>query len=402
VILDFLLRRSAGGARVVTSQDLARALDAGTTSSAGVNVTPTRALQYAAVFSCVRVLAESVGQLPLQLYERRGREKVKAIDHPLYQLLHVAPNDHTTAQEFWEWVISCLALRGNAYAQIVRIRGGARVAELIPWQPGAVTPRQDPQTLEVSYDVTLGGGQRETFPARDVLHIKLFPIGGIVGASPIAYARNAIGLAIATEQHGAGLFGNGASPGGVLYTDQVLGDGRKLLQDAWNDAHRGSENAGKVAVLERGLKWQSISMPSTDAQWLEGRKYQRSEIAGIYRVPPHLIGDLERATFSNIEHQALDFVVHALMPYLTRIEQRISLQLLTPSERGRLYAKFSVGGLLRGDMNARAQFYTRMVQNGAMSPNEIRELEDMNPRDGGDVFLTPANMLIDGQPTHAP
>ncbi len=358
-------------------------------------MTVDRALRLAAVFACVRVLAESVGQLPLHLFKQTGATREPATDHPLYSLLAVAPNEFQTAQEFKEWITACLALHGNAFVFVNRV--GGRVLELLPLNAPQVTPKQDKVTREVTFDVRQSSGKVLTLTSDEVLHIKLFALDGVMGASPIRFAREAIGLAIATEQHGGALFSNGSAPGGVLTHPKTLGDvAYERLKTSWEERHSGPENAHKVALLEDGVTFTSTAMPSTDAQFLENRKYQRSEIAGIYRVPPHLIGDLERSTFSNIEHQGLDFVVHTLMPYLTRIEGRIRMQLLSPAERKSYFAKFNVNGLLRGDMAARSAFYTSQVQNGAMSPNEIRELEDRNPRDGGEVFLQPANMVVSG------
>ena len=397
MILDFLFRNSSSGHnKILTTEDLAAYLSKGASSGAGVNVTPDRAMRYAAVFACVRVLAESVGQLPLHLYQTKGeRERVKATDHPLYLVLYSAPNAYQTAQEWREWIVACLALRGNAYCQIIRVRD--QVVELLPIMPGVVTPKQDPRSRVVTYDITETGGGTVTLPASDVLHLKLFSLDGLMGLSPIGYAREAIGLGIATEEHGAGLFSRGAAPGGVLQSDQVLTpEVAARLKATWAERHEGSGNSHRVAVLEQGLKWQAVGMSSEDAQFLETRKYQRSEVAGLFRVPPHLIGDLERATFTNIEQQGLDFITGGLMPYLTRIEQRVAFQLLSAKQRAEYFAKFNVGGLVRGDMAARGAFYTNQVQNGAMSPNEIRELEDRNPREGGDVFLQPSNMVVSG------
>lgn len=401
MILDRIFRAS-GGSRILTSEDLARYLWGRARSSAGVDVTPERAMMYSAVFSSVRVLAESVGQLPMHLYQQQGRLKEKATDHPLYGLMHDSPNEYDTAQEFWEWVVACLALRGNAYSQINRVRGTVR--ELLPFPVGAVAPKRNVETLEVTYEVTLADGKRETIPSSEVLHHKLFPLDGLCGASPVRYAREAIGLGIGAEKYGASLFANGAMPGGVLESPGTLSEtAYERLKVSWEERHAGAENANKVALLEEGAKFTKIGMDAEDAQFLETRKFQRSEIAGIFRVPPHLIGDLENATFSNIEHQGLDFVVHGLMPYLVRAEQRGNLQLLTPKERREGYfLKFNVKGFLRGDMAARSDYYTQQVQNGALSPNEIRELEEMNPRDGGDVFLQPANMVVSGGKTPAP
>lgn len=400
MILDRLFRAS-GGARILTTEDLARYLWGQARSSAGVDVTPERAMKYSAVFSCVRVLAESVGQLPLHLYRQEGREKHKATDHPLYGLLHDSPNEYDTAQEWKEWVVACLALRGNAYSQINRVRGTVR--ELLPFPVGAVTPKRNAETLEVTYEITLADGKRETLPPGEVLHHKLFPLDGLCGASPVRYARETIGLGIGAETYGATLFANGATPGGVLETPGELSDKAYLrLKTSWEERHQGVENANKVALLEGGTKYAKIGMDAEDAQFLETRKFSRSETAGIWRVPPHLIGDLEHATFSNIEQQGLDFVVHGLMPYLVRMEQRAHLQLLTPAERRQYFFKFNVAGFLRGDMAARSAYYTQQVQNGALSPNEIRDLEEMNPREGGDVYLQPANMVVSGGKAPAP
>jgi len=399
MILDRLFRASDDGhtRSIRTSADLERYLQERNRSSAGVDVTPERAMMYAAVFSCVRVLSESVGQLPLHLYRRQGREKVKAEEHPVYALMHDAPNEYMTAQEFREWRVAGLALRGNAYSQINWVRAAPR--ELLPFPVGAVTPKQHRDTLEVVYEVTLADGKRETLPAREVLHDKLFPLDGLCGASPIRYARETVGLGIGAETYGASLFANGASPGGVLeHPGEMTDDAYKRLQSSWEARHQGAGNAHRVAILEEGAKYAAIGMDAKDAQFLETRKLQRSEVCGIFRVPAHLVGDLERATFSNIEQQGLDFVVHGLMPYLVRLEQRGNLQLLTQTERREYFLKFQVNGLLRGDMAARSTFYKELINIGMMSPNEGRDLEDMNPREGGDIYLTPANMVINGEP----
>lgn len=398
MIFDRLFRAQT---RTLTSEDLARVLARRSTSAAGVSVTPERAMALSAVFSCVRVLAESVGQLPVHLYEERGREKHKTKDHPLYDLLHFAPNKYQTSQEWREWVMACLGLWGNAYCRIIRTgpANRLRVAELLPIHPGAVAPTYDADSGSVLYRVSLAGGETETLTTAEVLHIPLFSLGGGVGVNPVQYAREAIGLGIGAEEFGAKLFANGAQPGGVLQHPGKLGKvAYDNLKASWEERHTGSDNAHKPAILEEGMTWQSVGFPAKDAQFLETRKHQRSEIAGMYRVPPHLIGDLDKATFSNIEHQSLDFVVRGLLPYVTRIEQRIIFHLLTPEERRRYFPRINVAGLLRGDMQARAAYYHSLVQDGALSPNEIRDLEDLNPRDGGDVFLTPLNMAVNGKP----
>lgn len=397
-----LFRKHGAESRPLTSQELERILRAGAASSStGISVTPESAIRYGTVFACVRVRAESVGQLPLHFYERRGRQKLKAEDHPLYSLLHDAPNEMTTSQEFWEWVSACLDLHGNAFALINRLPTGA-IFELLPLQPNWVTVKLD-QKRDLLYTVRIplgsGGYDQRDYTARQVLHFRGMSLNGLTGASIIEHARETIAMGMALEKHGGKFFQNGGAPGGLLKTDQELSEANfKRLKSSWEDAHAGIDNAHRVAILEKGISWQSVGITMKDAQFLEGRQFSRSDIAGLFRVPPHLIGDLSRATFSNIEHQGLDFVRHALVPTLTRIEQRIRLQLVPKEERPRYFAKFNVNGLVRGDMTARSAFYTAQLQNGALSPNEIRELEDMNPRDGGDIYLTPMNMLIDGQP----
>lgn len=399
MIFDRLFRAQGN---VTTSADLARLLERRSTSAAGVAVTPERAMALSAVFSCVRVLAESVGQLPVHLYEQKGREKQKAPSHPLHDLLHFAPNKFQTAQEWREWVMACLGLWGNAYCRIVRTGSSKnlRPAELIPLHPESVAPIYDASRGEVGYRISLAGGGDETLSTSEVMHIPLFSLmGGIKGVNPVQYAREAIGLGIGAEEFGARLFANDASPGGVLKHPGKLGDkAYDRLKSSWEERHQGSGNAHKPAILEEGMSWESIGFPAKDAQFLETRKHQRSEIAGMYRVPPHLIGDLDKATFSNIEHQSLDFVVRGLMPYVTRIEQRVVFHLLTREERQRYFPRINVAGLLRGDMQARAAYYHSLVQDGALSPNEIRDLEDLNPREGGDIYLTPLNMAVNGKP----
>lgn len=361
----------------------------------GVVVTPSAALQFAPVFACIRVLAESIGQLPLHMFKQKGDQKLLARDHGLFGLLYASPNSYQTSQEWRELVVAHLCLRGNHYSYINRV--GGSVLELLPLNPDSVTVKQD-ENYEVRYQVQFSDGSRDILAADQVLHIKLQSIDGLTGISPIKQAQNAIGLGISTEKYGSLLFKNGGRPGGILTTEGKLSEDQvKLIRDQWNSTHGGGDNSHKVAIMQGGLTWASVSMAAEDAQFLETRKFQRSEIAGIFRVPPHMIGDLEKATFSNIENQGLEFVIHTLMPWLTRIEQRINHQLLTTAEKKRHFVKFNVRGLLRGDMKNRAEFYTKMVNMGAMSPNEIRELEDMNPRDGGDIYLTPLNMAINGE-----
>ncbi|MCB5226209.1 phage portal protein [Alishewanella sp. 16-MA] len=361
-------------------------------SAAGINITPANAMQIATVYGCVRVLAESVGMLPLNLMKQNGRQKEKDSKNDLYWRMQNGPNDYMTAQEFKELIMVHLCLRGNHYSFINRSSTG-KVLELLPLAPHCVEPKLN-DDWTVQYKVTFAKGNQRTLDASEILHLRLFTVDGLNGLSPISYGRHAMGLAKATETHGSKLFANAARPSGGFKTEKSLTDPQfNRLKDQFSDYS--GENALKNLILEGGLEWFQTTMSSEDAQFLETRKYQRSEICGLYRVPPHMVADLEKATFSNIEHQSLDFVQHSLMPYLTRIEQRFDKDLLK-SDKTR-YFKFNANALLRGAMKDRAEFYGKLVNLGALSPNDVREYEDMNPRENGDIYLTPSNMLIDGK-----
>lgn len=390
-----LLAKSGGTTIVDTPQKLADMLGVTYESLSGVQVTPETAMRFATVFTCIRVISESIGILPCELFEKRENGRFPASDHPVHRLIKVAPNEFMTAAEWKEMLGACLASRGNFYAWKNVVRGELR--ELLPLNPACVTPKLSDQ-WKLTYRVTFPSGRVLTLPQDQVLHIRLMAKDGVTGMSPIEYARESIGLAKAAEQQGARMFKQGTRLSGVLSTDGELKESAyKRVRDSWETTYSGSENAYKVAILEGGLKFSPISMSASDAQWVEGRKLQRSEIYGAFRVPAHKAGDLERSTNNNIEHQGREFVTDCLMPYLTKIEERYNLSLLSPADQARFYTKHNVNALLRGDMTARSNWLGKLIQNGMLSPNEGRELEDMNPREGGDVYLTPANMAIDGK-----
>lgn len=401
MIFDILKKSDTN--RVVTSDQLEQTLRRGAQTDAGVSVTAGSAMRFGTVFACVRVRAESVGQLPLHVYEQRAREKTKAVTHPLYSLLYDAPNEATTSQEFLEWVSASLDMAGNAYIYINRVAGA--VYELLPLEACYVEVKRT-KVGDPFYVVRIPGTEPRSLAAADVLHIKLLSLdGGLTGASIIMQARNTIALAMAQEKHGSMFFKNGATVGGALSTDQVLNDETyDALVESWLETQAGLDNAHRTAILEAGVKYTQVGLSLADSQFLEGRSFSQTEIAGLFRVPPHMIGNLEGATFSNIEQQGLDFVVHGLVPTLRRIEQRISLQLIAKPDRRRFYAKFNVGGLVRGDMAARGAFYQIMRNIGAMSPNEVREMEEMNPYDGGDTYDKPlaSNTAPGSKPPAAP
>ena len=373
------------------------------TSIAGKPVTERTAMQMTAVYACVRILAESIAGLPLHLYRYKGNGKEKAIDHPLYVLLHDEPNPEMTSFVFREALMSHLLLWGNAYAQVIR-DGKGQVTSLYPLLPNRMTVDRD-EHGRLYYRYQRGSDEateekkakQETviLQPSDVLHIPGLGFDGLVGYSPIAISKNAIGLAMAAEEYGSKFFANGAAPAGVLETPTLIKDVSKL-RDSWNEAYGGSRNAGKVAILEQGVTFKPISMSPQDSQLIETRKYQLDEIARIFRIPPHMIGDLEKATFSNIENQSREFVTYTLGPWMARWEQGLNRALLLPSEKGRLYVKFNVDGLLRGDYKSRMEGYSIGIQNGFMSPNDVRALEewDLIPAEkGGDTYMVNGNML---------
>jgi len=369
-------------------------LDNSSMSNSGIIVDEESALKISAVYACVKVISETVASLPLKLYKKlpSGDTEV-ASHHPLYSVLNCTPNDEMTAFTFWELLTTNLLLRGNGYATVKRNKSG-QVTELYPLKAENMTVIRDPTTDALKYEYK-SGVKTKTYTPRQIIHIPAFTSDGVKGKSPIGYAREAMGLALATEEFGARWFGNGARPGGILEHPGVVKDPEKL-RTSWNQVYQGSKNSHKVAVLEEGMKYHSIGMSPEDSQFLQTRAFQLTEIARIFRVPPHMIGDLSRSTFSNIEHQSIDFITHTIRPWLVRLEQAIMRTLLNEDERTIYFAKFNVSGLMRGDFATRMSGYATARQNGWMSANEIRALEDMNkiPADqGGDLYLLNGNMI---------
>ena len=361
------------------------------TSTSGKTVNERTAMQTTAVYACVRILAETIASLPLHTYRYTTSGKEKAIDHSLYYLLHSEPNPEMTSFVFRETLMGHLLLWGNAYAQIVR-DGRGRVVAIYPLLPNKMTVnRNDQGQLYYDYDKD---GQSHILRGYEVLHIPGLGFDGLVGYSPIAMAKNAIGMAIATEEYGAKFFANGANPGGVLEHPGVVKDPARV-RDSWNAVYQGSTNAHRVAVLEEGMKFQSIGIPPEQAQFLETRKFQINEIARIFRIPPHMIGDLDKSSFSNIEQQSLEFVMYTLDPWVVRWEQAMQRALFSESEKRQYFVKYNVDGLLRGDYQSRMNGYAVGRQNGWLSSNDIRELENLNqiPAElGGDLYLINGNM----------
>lgn len=370
-------------------------------SISGKNVNERSAMQLTAVYSCVRILSEAVASLPLQLYkytDSGGKEK--ATEHPLYFLLHNEPNIEMTSFSFRETLMTHLLLWGNAYAQIIR-NGKGEILGLYPLMPNRMTvDRDENKNLYYEYmvssdDAPINKKSTVKLNPSEVLHIPGLGFDGLIGYSPIAMAKNAIGMAIACEEYGSKFFANGAQPSGVLEHPGIIKDPQRV-RDSWQAAYGGSANANKTAILEEGMKYTPISIAPEQAQFLETRKFQINEIARIFRVPPHLVGDLEKSSFSNIEQQSLEFVKYSLDPWVVRWEQSMARSLLSENEKKEYFIKFNVDGLLRGDYESRMRGYSTGFQSGFMSPNDIRKLENMDlisDELGGNRYMCNGNMV---------
>lgn len=365
-------------------------------TTSGKPVNERTAMQTTAVYACVRILAEAVASLPLHVYEYQDDGGKKLVhDHPLYYLLHDEPNLEMTSFVFRETLMSHLLIWGNAYAQIIR-DGAGRVLGLYPLLPDKMDVQRDDKG-NIYYVYSRNSDENPMFKeygnirlkAEDVLHIPGLGFDGLIGYSPIAMAKNAVGMTLACEEYGASFFANGANPGGVLEHPGVLKDPSKV-RESWNSVYRGVNNAHKIAVLEEGMKYQQIGIPPEEAQFLETRKFQINEIARLYRIPPHMVGDLDKSSFSNIEQQSLEFVKYTLDPWVIRWEQSLQRSLLLPGEKGKYFIKLNVDGLLRGDYQSRMNGYAVGRQNGWFSANDICEMENMNPipdEEGGNLYL---------------
>lgn len=376
--------------RPITQAALADLL-AGPKSATGRAVTPATALQLTAVYACVRLIAETFATLPAITYRRLERGKERATDHPNYVLLHDLPNPEMTSSEMRTALMGHALLWGNAYAEVVW-DGAGRARELWPLRPDRTQPVRN-AAGKLMYEITLPSSEKRLLQPYRVLHVRGLSFDGLVGYSPIALARESLGRAMAAEEYGARFFANDSRPGGLLRTDKKLsGPVIDRLKNDWEAKHAGLSNQHRVAVLEEGLQWQAVGIPPEDAQLLETLKYGVQDIARLYRVPLHKIGELDRATWNNIEHQGIEFVTDTMRPWLVCWEQAINKTLFTAAERKKYFVEFLVDGLLRGDAKARAEALAIQRQNGIINANEWRELENMNPYDGGDDYLVNAAM----------
>jgi HK97 family phage portal protein len=370
------------------------------TDSGIIRVTPETALTYSAVYAAVRCIAEAVSCLPLNLFERLptgGKAPFRA--SPLHALLHDEPNPEMTSLQWREAAMAHLLLWGNSYSEIVRDLDG-NVVEIWPIDPTIVTPTRT-ESGELYYDLNRG---KSFITAANMLHIPGLSFDGISGMSPIALARQSIGLSMAVEQFGAGYFGRGARPGGVLtFPGQLSAEARSNLRRSFEELHAGGANSHRVALLEAGLKWEAIGVPPDDSQFLQSREFQVIEIARWFNIPPNKLKDLSKTSYNSLEQMNISFAVDTLRPWLVRWEQQLNRKVIRPKDRGRLFFEFNVDGILRGDLQSRYQSYSIARNWGWLSVNEIREKENLNPIDGGDVYMQPLNMQALGtDPASAP
>lgn len=392
------VQSSGGGVIVNTPQELEAAMRGMNVSASGAMVTPETAMRVAAVFACVRLRASVVANMPLHVKRRiDDRTREDASDHPLWKVLRRKPNRWQTPSGFRRMMQTQMLLRGNAYALIVRSRGA--VTELVPLHPDRVKPAQG-EDLKIIYSYTRKNGGKIDLQQNEVLHLIGLTLDGVMGVSPIAYARETIGLSLSMENHGANVFRNGAVVSMLLKHPNKLGpEGLEFLRASLDQYRAGGEAEGKALILEEGMDVAPMAMTAEDAQWIESRKFSRSDIAMFFGVPPHMIGDTEKSTSwgSGIDSQTQGFVTFSAEDDLTGWEETINRDLVVEDD---IYARFNRASLVRGDIKARWEAHVKALQWGVKSPNEVRADEDMNPREDGDIFYPPPNTAGDPASTN--
>jgi HK97 family phage portal protein len=378
-----------GGIVITSPEQLEEALRAGNLSASGQTVTPATAMRVAAVYACVRIISGAVATLPLDIKRRiDDRTRQDASDTEIWKVLRRQPNRWQKPAQFRRMLQAHVLLRGNGYALISRSRG--EVKELIPLHPDRIEVRQR-DDLKLEYIWTRKDGRRIPLAQEEVLHLVGLTLDGVTGVSPITYARETIGLSLAMESHGATTFRNGAKLTGVLTHPGKLNKEAQETLRASIDAYRQNGAAeGKELILEEGMSYTQMAMTAEDSQWIESRKFSRSDIAMFFGVPPHMIGDTEKSTSwgTGIEQQSQGFVAYTLEDHLTMWEEAVNVDCI--GDAG-LYAKFNRSALVKGDIKARWEAHVKALQWGVKSPNEIRALEDENPREGGDIYYDPPN-----------
>jgi len=367
---------------------LFNSLTGGATSS-GISVNQTSALKFSALYACVRLLSESVASLPLHTYQRTENGKERLREHPISRMMAASPNKQMSSYSFREVLMGHVLTWGNAYAEIVRDSQGMAI-ELLPITPDRVRVDVDSEgTIRYIID------EQITLERDQVFHLAGLGFDGVIGYSPVKLAANCIGLGLAAEQFGATFFSNGARLGGILQHPAKLSqEAADRLRESWSNTYGSSNNVGKTAILEEGMSYAQLGIPPDDAQFLQTREFQVKEIARWYGIPPHLVGSMDAATFGNIEHQQIEYVTHTLRPWLVRWEQELQRKVYMDDN---IFPQFIVDGLLRGDTKTRYDSYKTARESGWLSVNEIRELENLNPIDGGDQYIQPLNMGTVGE-----
>ena len=386
--------RTTLGPLPITASKVAEWLDNSYPSISGARIGPESAIRVSTVYACVRIISEDIASSPLHLYKRLERGKERAVNHPLYWLLHNSPNPYMTTMQWRETLMGHLLLRGNAYSEIER-DGNGRIVHLWPLRPDRMSAPKLASDGSLLYHYMLPDGQGVDFAQHQILHLRGLSPDGMIGYSPIQLHRDTFAHASALAEHGTRFFSNNARPGGVLQMPGKLSDEAGMrLKKSWEAAHRGLENSHRVALLEEGITWQAVGMSPEDSQWIESRKLSREEIAGeIFRVPPHKIGELSRSTNNNIEEQSISYVSDTLQAWYVRMEQQIALSCLTDAEQRLYFCEHLMDAKLRGKTLERFQGYAQMILNGVFSPNDVLEMENRNPYDGGDVHLQQVNMV---------
>jgi HK97 family phage portal protein len=345
-----------------------------------------KALTLTAVWCAIRLLAESVSSLPISVYTKQANgDKLEDTKSPIYNLIKFKPNYYQNKITFFEFIMLSICTEGNSYVQIVRNNSGTPV-QLICLDPSNVTVVVN--NNEVFYQIDGG-----VLDSSDILHFKTITDDGVTGLSPIDQCAKALNWSVSLETFGETFFSNGAKPSSILQTDRALSDtALQRLKTSFNNNYGKLKNSNSTIVLEEGLTFKPISISPEQAQFLSSRQFSIEEVARIFNVPPHMLKDLSKSSFNNIEMQSQEFVTYTLMPYITRIEQEMNLKLFRTNELGKTFVEFNVNGLLRGDVKSRTEAYKTAITNGYMSINEVRQKENMNSIEGGDKHFMQMNM----------
>lgn len=366
----------------------------GAPSASGVNVNEQSALHMVAVWACVRVIAETVGSLPFPVYRRMGRGRERVYDHQVYRLLNRQPNPETTPMVFREAITAHALTWGMGYIYVVRHPYTGEAESLWMLLPDRTFPVRSQKDRSLSYQTTLPDGRQTLLPSRDVVPIVGLGYDGVTGYSPIRMGMEAIGAGLAAEEFANRFYSQGAHIGGIVEIPGRLNESaQERLSESIKETHQGLGRSHLMMLLEEGVKYHQIGIPPDEAQFLETRKFQAEEIARLYRVPPHKIGLMDRSTHSNIEQQAIEWSTDTILPWCRRWEQPVNIRLFDEREQRELYAEHNMDGIMRGDIKSRYEAYSVGRQWGWLSANDVREKENMNPIDGGDMYMVPLNMI---------